>query len=72
MALNQNLGNVLNKKPVIQTKDGIVIRTIEMPKVKIKEPVKPKEMVKQKPVHKPVKKIATVNYTTPPKIKKDT
>jgi len=61
-----------NDKPVITTKEGIVIRTIEMPKEKIKEPVKPKEIAKQKPAPKPVQKIATVNYTTPPKIKKDT
>ncbi len=59
-------------KPVINTKEGIVIRTIEMPKEKIKEPVKPKEIAKQKPAPKPAQKIATVNYTTPPKIKKDT
>jgi protein TonB len=65
-------------KPVINTKEGIVIRTIEMPKEKIsagsrgKEPAKPKEIAKQKPAPKPVQKIATVNYTTPPKIKKDT
>lgn len=60
-----------NKKeatPVSNTKEGIVLRTIELPREKIKEPEKPKEIVKQKPVVK----IATVNYTTPPKIKKDT
>jgi|CXWL01.1.fsa_nt_gi protein TonB len=55
-------------KPVINTKEGIVIRSIEMPKEKIKEPERPKETVKQKPVQK----VATVNYTTPPAIKKDT
>lgn len=54
--------------PVTNTKEGIVLRTIELPREKIKEPEKPKEVVKQKPVVK----IATVNYTTPPKIKKDT
>ncbi|MEI2737177.1 MAG: TonB family protein, partial [Chitinophagaceae bacterium] len=58
--------NDKNSKPVINTKEGIVIRTIEMPKEKIKEPEKPKEVVKQKPV----KKVATVKYTTPV-IKKD-
>lgn len=61
-----------NYKPVITPKEGIVIRTIEMPKEKMKEPVKPKEIAKQKLAPKPVQKIATVNYTTPPKIKKDT
>lgn len=61
-----------NDKPLIISKEGIVIRTIELPKEKIKEPVKPKEIVKQKPAPKPVQKITTVNYTTPPKIKKDT
>ncbi len=53
-------------KPVVNTKEGIVIRTIEMPKEKIKEPEKPKEVVKQKPVQK----VATIKYTTPV-IKKD-
>ncbi|MCY7309143.1 MAG: TonB family protein [Chitinophagaceae bacterium] len=61
-----------DKPPVINTKEGIVIRTIEMPKEKIKEPVKTKEIAKQKPAPKPVQKIASINYTTPPKIKKDT
>jgi periplasmic protein TonB len=54
-------------KPVLKVNDGIVIRTIEMPKEKIKEPVKPKEAVKQKTIQK----IASVNYSTPPKITKD-
>ncbi|MBC7873187.1 MAG: TonB family protein [Ferruginibacter sp.] len=54
--------------PVNKSKEGIVIKTILMPKEKIKVPETPKEAIKQKPV----KKIATVKYTTPPKIKKDT
>lgn len=54
-------------KPVEKANEGIVIRAIEMPKEKIKEPVKPKEAVKQKQIQK----IATVNYSTPPKITKD-
>jgi protein TonB len=54
-------------KPVVKVNDGIVIRSIEMPKEKIKEPVKPKVAVKQKPVQK----IASVNYSTPPKITTD-
>lgn len=54
--------------PVINKKEGIVLRTIELPREKIKEPEKPQEVVKQKPVVK----TATVNYSTPPKIKKDT
>jgi periplasmic protein TonB len=56
-----------SSRPVINTKEGIVIKTIEMPKEKIKEPEKPKEAAKQKPVQK----IASVNYTAPPKIEKD-
>ncbi|HEV7780400.1 MAG TPA: TonB family protein [Chitinophagaceae bacterium] len=55
------------KKPVTVPKEEMVIRTIQMPAEKIKEPVKPKETVKQKPVPK----TATVKYTTPPVIKKD-
>ncbi len=56
-----------SSNPVINTNEGIVIRTIEMPKEKIKEPEKPKEVVKQKPVQK----TATINYSAPPKIEKD-
>lgn len=56
-----------SSKPVVNTNEGIVIKAIELPKEKIKELEKPKEVVKQKPV----KKIASVNYTTPPKIEKD-
>lgn len=52
---------------IVNTKEGIVLRTIELPREKIKEPEKPKEVMKQKPVVK----IATVSFTTPPKIKKD-
>ena len=62
-----NSKNKSTEKPVIDTKEGIVIRTIQMPKEKIIEPEKRKVAVKQKPVQK----IATINYTTPPKIKKD-
>ncbi len=54
------------KKPVI-AKQEVVIRTIQLPVEKIKEPEKPKETVKQKPLIK----TATVKYTTPPVIKKD-
>ena len=54
-------------KPDVNTNEGIVIRTIEMPKEKVKELEKPKEVLKQKPVQK----IASANYTTPPKIEKD-
>ncbi len=60
-----------SSKPVVNTNEGIVIKAIEMPKEKIKEPIKPKEIAKQKPAPKPVQKTATVNYTTPPKIEKD-
>lgn len=56
-----------SSKPVINSKEGIVIKTIEMPKEKTIEPVKPKEALRQKLV----KKIASVNYTVPPKIEKD-
>lgn len=52
---------------VIDTKEGIVIRTIEMPEEKIPEPVQPKAAVKKMPLPK----IAAVKYTTPPLIKKD-
>jgi len=53
--------------PVMEPKEGIVIRTIQLPKEIMKEPEKPKEPARPKPV----RKIATVQYTTPPAIKKD-
>ncbi|MDZ4795459.1 MAG: TonB family protein [Bacteroidota bacterium] len=52
---------------MIDTKEGIVIRAIEMPKEKISEPAQPKATVKKIPVPA----IAAVKYTTPPLIKKD-
>ncbi|MEO7983709.1 MAG: TonB family protein [Bacteroidota bacterium] len=61
-----------NSKPAIDTKEVIVIRTIEMPKEMIKEPEKPKQLSKQTLKQKPVPKLATIKYTTPPVIKKDT
>jgi protein TonB len=54
-------------KPVESRKEGIVIKTIEMPREKTKEPIKPKEIIRQKPVQR----TATVNFSTPPEIKKD-
>ncbi len=56
-----------NNTPVVNTKGGIVVRTIEIPAEKIKEPEKQKQVVQQKKNEKP----ATVKYTTPPAIKKD-
>lgn len=56
-----------NRAPVINVKEGIVIKTIIMPKEKIVLLEKPKEVVKKKAVVK----TATVNYTSPPKIEKD-
>ncbi len=53
--------------PVITQRQEVVLRAIELPKDKIKEIEKPKEVVKQKPVVK----VATVSFTTPPKIEKD-
>lgn len=52
---------------VINVKEGIVIKTIVMPKEKIVLQEKPKEVVKKKAAVK----TATVNYTSPPKIEKD-
>jgi len=56
------------KNPVVEPKEGIVIRTISLPEAIVKQPEQPKEPARQKPV----RKIATVQYTTPPKIRKDT
>jgi len=53
--------------PVTSAKEAIVIRTIQLPKEDIKLPEPQKQLARQKPVAK----IATVNYTTPPVIKKD-
>ena len=53
--------------PIVNSKEGIVLRTIELPREMIKEPEKTKEVAKKKPVVK----IATINYSTPPKIEKD-
>ncbi len=49
-------------------KNEITVREIEILKDKPKEPEQPKEVVKQKPVDP---KVATVKFTTPPAIKKD-
>ncbi len=62
--ISNSISNKGSIKPDVKVNDGIVIRSIEMPKEKIKEPIKPKVAVKQKPVQK----IASVNYSTPPKI----
>ena len=62
--LSSQANNKTKTKPVKKMSDGIVIRAIEMPKVKIKELLKPKAAFKQKQIQK----IATVNYSTPPKI----
>jgi protein TonB len=55
------------KEPDIPKKEEMLFRTVVMPMEKIKAPEAPKEPVKQKPV----KKRATIKYTTPPVIKKD-
>jgi len=61
-------GKTANSKvPVATPREGIVIKTIVMPKEKIIELTKPVENKKQKTI----KKAATVNYTAPPKIEKD-
>lgn len=54
-------------KPVVEIREGIVIKSIEMPKEKLKVPEKTKEVVRKKQATK----IATIKYTTPPEIKKD-
>ena len=56
-----------SNKPVVYISEGIVIKSIEMPKEKLKIPEKIKVAVKKKQVQK----IATIKYTTPPAIKKD-
>lgn len=56
-----------SNKPVVYISEGIVIKSIEMPKEKLKTPEKIKVAVKKKQVQK----IATIKYTTPPVIKKD-
>jgi protein TonB len=65
--LSSQANNKAKTNPVKKMNDGIMIRAIEMPKVKILEPPKPKTAFKQKQIQK----IATVNYSTPPKITKD-
>lgn len=61
-----NLKGTKNTVPVVHQRNEIVIRVIEMPKDKIKEPEKPKVVKPQQPAPK----IATVKFTTP-KIKED-
>lgn len=56
-----------NNKPEVYIREGLVIKSIEMPKEKIKEPEKIKEVVRKKQIQK----VATIKYTTPPEIKKD-
>lgn len=53
--------------PIRINQQEIVLRSIELPKEKIIEIVKPKEIIKRQPVVK----VAVVSYTTPPKIEKD-
>ena len=57
--------NYVSSVPVKTDKKELVIRAIEMPKEKVKEPEQPKEVVRQKPV---TPKVAEVKFTTPPKI----
>ena len=52
--------------PIVNSKEGIVLRTIELPREMIKEPEKTKEVAKKKPVVK----IATINYILRLKLKR--
>ena len=55
--------------PIADSKEKIVVRELNIPIQKPKEIEQPKETVKQKTVQP---KMATVKFTTPPEIKKDT
>lgn len=57
--------------PVQPRNEGIVIRSIELPKVELKQPEEPKQPEKTT-VRKKAAPVATIRYTTPPKIKRDT
>ncbi len=57
--------NYVSSVPLKTHKEELVIRAIQMPKDKPKEPEQPKELVKQKPV---TPKVAEVKFTSPPKI----
>jgi len=67
IAISDSGKNKHNSTSVINVKEGVVIKTIIMPKDKIIVQEKPKEVVKKKATVK----TATVNYTSPPKIEKD-
>jgi len=57
--------NSISSAPVKKEKEEMVIRSIEMPRPKPKEPEQPKEVVKVKAV---TKKIAQAKFTAPPRI----
>ena len=57
--------NYVSSVPVKINKEELVIRAIEMPKEKVKEPEQPEEVVRQKRV---APKVAEVKFTTPPEI----
>lgn len=66
------VGSLLNSKnvsvvPVKKNREELVIRAIVMPREKPKEPEKPRETVKSKPV----KRVAEIKYTNVINIKKD-
>ncbi len=65
--INSKNNNKAATVPVNTQRQEVVLRAIELPKDKIKEIEKPREVVKQKAVVK----VATVSFTTPPKIEKD-
>lgn len=62
----------VKEKQAAPRQEGIVIRSVELPKVEIKQPEPAKKATVKKEIKKSVPKIAAIKYTTPPKIKKDT
>lgn len=61
--------DVPNSLPLSHVKEEMIIREIQIPKEKIKQPVQPEEIIKAKLVVKSTPKVAAVKFTSPPQIK---